>query len=76
MKKIAIGALTVVWLFGSCITLKRQFSPKFEAHGVHENAAEMTEEQCLDCHRYGKDNAPKAPKSMLDRKNCIVCHLK
>ncbi len=76
MKKIVIGALTVVWLFGGCVTLKRQFAPKFEAQGVHENAEEMTEVQCLDCHRDGKESAPMAPKSMLERKNCIACHLK
>ncbi len=76
MKKIVIGTLIIVWIFSSCVTLKRQFAPKFEAKGIHENAEKMTEAQCLDCHREGKEDAPKAPKSMLERKYCIACHLK
>ena len=75
MKKIVIGLIIVVWIFSNCVTIKRAFAPKFTAEGVHENAEEMTEGQCLDCHREGKDQAPIAPKSMLNRKNCILCHL-
>jgi len=41
MKKIVIGALTVVCLFAGCAALKRQFAPKFEAHG------EKQYNQCL-----------------------------
>jgi thioredoxin-related protein len=76
MKKMGIIVLIVLWIFSSCLSLKRQFAPKFEATGSHERAEEMTEVQCLDCHRDGKERAPKAPKSMLERKNCIFCHLK
>jgi hypothetical protein len=76
MKKIAAAVLAVVWLFSGCATLKRQFAPKFEAKGIHDKAEEMTETQCLDCHREGKEGAPKAPESMLERKNCVLCHLK
>lgn len=76
MKKIIIGLVIVVWIFSSCASLKRTFAPKFTAEGVHINAEEMTETQCLECHREGKDQAPIAPKSMLKKKNCIGCHLK
>ncbi len=76
MNKIVIGVITVVFLFSSCVSFKRIFAPKFVAEGVHANAEEMTEFQCLECHREGKDQAPIAPKSMLERENCIRCHLK
>ena len=76
MKKIVIGAVIVVWIFSGCVTFKRAFAPKFLAEGVHATAEEMTEFQCLECHREGKDQAPIAPKSMLKRENCIRCHLK
>ena len=71
-----MGFVIVVWIFNSCTGLKRQFAPKFVAEGVHVGAEKMTEIQCLECHRNGKDSAPVAPKSMLERKNCIQCHLK
>jgi hypothetical protein len=76
MKLKITGVLILIGLSGGCVTLQRPFAPKFTATGVHENASTMTEEDCLSCHRNGKDSAPIAPKSMLDRKNCIACHLK
>jgi hypothetical protein len=76
MKRKSIGIIVLIGLCCGCATLQRSFAPKFTATGVHENAQNMTEEECLSCHREGKDGAPKAPKSMLDRKNCSACHLK
>jgi hypothetical protein len=76
MKKIVIGVVIVLGIFSSCVTFKHAFAPKFSAEGVHANAEEMTEFQCLECHREGKDKTPIAPKSMLERENCIRCHLK
>ncbi|MFC2165658.1 hypothetical protein ACFLT2_11760 [Acidobacteriota bacterium] len=76
MKLKMAGVLILIGLACGCVTLQRSFAPKFTATGNHENAPNMTETDCLSCHRAGKDNAPIAPKSMLDRKNCIACHLK
>lgn len=68
--------IALVCLSGACVTGTGLFAPKFAAKGVHFNAREMTENQCLECHRDGKEGAPIAPRAMLDRKNCIRCHLK
>ena len=68
--------IILVCLSGACVTGTGLFAPKFVIEGVHLDAGEMTENQCLECHRDGKEGAPIAPKAMLDRKNCIRCHLK
>jgi len=68
--------IALVCLSGACVTGSGLFAPKFIAEGVHLDAREMTENQCLKCHRDGKDGVPIAPKAMLNRKNCIRCHLK
>jgi len=76
MKLKIAGIFVLVGLSCGCVTLQRPFAPKFAATVVHDNAPSMTESECLSCHREGKDGAPIAPKSMLDRKNCNACHLK
>ncbi len=68
--------IALVCLSGACVTGSGLFAPKFIAEGVHLDAKEMTENQCLECHRDGKDGVPIAPKAMLNRENCIRCHLK
>ncbi len=68
--------IALVCLSGACVTGTGLFTPKFAAEGAHLDAREMTENQCLECHRDGKEGAPIAPRAMLGRKNCIRCHLK
>ena len=60
----------------SCTAIQRQFAPKFFEQGIHSGASQMSEEKCLSCHKEGLNEAPKAPEKMLNRKNCIKCHLK
>ncbi|HWR82820.1 MAG TPA: hypothetical protein VN285_05930 [Candidatus Deferrimicrobium sp.] len=60
----------------ACTAIRRQFAPKFEETGVHVGAQQMTEAQCLSCHKEGINGAPKAPSAMLTRTNCVRCHLR
>lgn len=76
MKQKIAGIFILLGISWSCVTLQRSFAPKFTATGIHKNAPNMTEKECLSCHREGKEGAPIAPKAMLNRKNCITCHLK
>jgi hypothetical protein len=76
MKLKMMGIFVLIGMSCGCVTFQRPFAPKFMATGVHEKARSMTEAECLSCHREGKEDAPIAPKAMLDRKNCIACHLK
>ena len=76
MRQKMVGILVVIGLACGCVTFQRTFAPKFRATGIHDNAQNMTETECLSCHQEGIEGAPIAPESMLDRKNCIACHLK
>ena len=59
-----------------CATFERYGAPKFRDEGPHLGASKMTEEKCFSCHLEGKDGAPKAPESMIGRKDCTWCHLR
>jgi len=76
MKLKIMGIIVLSGVSFCCVIFQRPFAPKFMATGVHENARNMSEAECLSCHRDGKEGAPIAPKSMLERKNCNACHLK
>jgi uncharacterized protein YceK len=69
-------AICITSLLGGCTWIQRHFAPKFTEEGVHTGALQMSEDQCLSCHREGREGAPKAPEKMLNRKNCVRCHLK
>ena len=76
MHKRTAGLVLSIMLLAGCATISRLGAPQFEATGVHSKAAAMTESECLGCHTGGTAGAPIAPRAMLNRKNCIRCHLK
>lgn len=75
-----LAALAAVLLFlgaaAGCATMQRWFAPSFRLSGPHAEAKGMGKAQCFECHRAGKDGAPKAPRSMYDKEECLSCHLR
>jgi hypothetical protein len=67
------AAAAAAFVFG-CEAMERYGASKPRVEGVHEGARQMTEDRCFACHLEGKNGAPKAPSSMIGRRNCAGCH--
>jgi hypothetical protein len=70
LKKVVAGTAFAALYIG-CASL---LAPRITDTDIHHMVSKR--EECLSCHREGKEGAPVAPDRMLepDRQNCVRCH--